>query len=79
LMCDFHVDTAALRERHDIDFWVYFGHTWDALSQMACEGLINLSKEAIEVTPKGRFLIRNVCMVFDAHLGPEIKGFSKTV
>lgn len=79
LMCDFHVDAAAFRERHGIDFWMYFEHTWDALSQMAREGLIDLSKEAIEVTPRGRFLIRNVCMVFDAHLGPEIKGFSKTL
>jgi oxygen-independent coproporphyrinogen-3 oxidase len=31
-------------------------------------GLLTIDSEWIEVTLKGRLLIRNICMVFDRHL-----------
>jgi len=79
LMCHFEIDTATFAARHDIDFWSFFEHAWPALESMAQDGLIDLSAQRLAVTPRGRFLIRNLCMAFDAHLPPQTQGFSKTV
>ena len=38
------------------------------LRQLANQGLISLDDHGLSVTPKGRFLIRNIAMVFDYHL-----------
>ena len=38
------------------------------LKQMAQLGLVKLHRHSLQVTPKGRFLIRNIAMVFDRHL-----------
>ncbi len=35
---------------------------------MVADGLLTLDGEGIEVRPRGRFLIRNICMAFDAYL-----------
>ncbi len=79
LMCHFHVDVEDFNAAHDVDFWRLFETAWPALQQMAEEGLVELSEHHIAVTPTGRFLVRNVCMLFDAHLPAQPQGFSKTV
>ncbi len=33
------------------------------------DGLVTIGADALDVTPRGRLLIRNVCMVFDRYLG----------
>ena len=35
---------------------------------LAAKGLVELNATGLTVTPKGRFLIRNIAMVFDRHL-----------
>jgi len=35
---------------------------------MQADGLLRVGSEMIEVSPAGRLLIRNVCMVFDKYL-----------
>ncbi len=79
IMCHFHVDVEDFNETHGVDFWRLFEHAWPALQQMADQGLVELSERHIAVTPTGRFLVRNVCMLFDAHLPAQTQGFSKTV
>jgi oxygen-independent coproporphyrinogen-3 oxidase len=79
LMCEFSVQVDAFNARHGIDFWGYFKHAWPQLESMAAEGLLEFDAEHIEVTPTGRFLIRNICMVFDAYVTPATSGFSKTL
>lgn len=79
LMCGFYLDVQAFSDQYGIDFWQYFEHAWPQMERMAEEGLIELSHGHVQVTPTGRFLIRNLCMVFDAHLLPQTQGFSKTV
>ena len=79
LMCNFHLDVDAFNAAHQVDFWGFFKHTWDDLSRMAEEGLVELSDQAIRITPAGRFLIRNICMIFDRYLPTQAGGFSKTV
>ena len=79
LMCEFNVDVDAFNARHGIDFWTYFEHAWPQLESMAAEGLLEFDAQHIAVTPTGRFLIRNICMVFDAYVTPAAGGFSKTL
>ena len=38
------------------------------MTTLATKGLIELNETGLTVTPKGRFLIRNIAMVFDRHL-----------
>ena len=38
------------------------------LQKLADLGLLSLNEHSLQVTPKGRFLIRNIAMVFDYHL-----------
>ncbi|WP_229414291.1 oxygen-independent coproporphyrinogen III oxidase [Zemynaea arenosa] len=69
LMCDFALDTRALGERRGIDFGEYFAPELPKLETMAQDGLLDLDAQGIRVTPKGRLLIRNICMVFDKYFG----------
>jgi oxygen-independent coproporphyrinogen-3 oxidase len=39
------------------------------LGEMAADGLLTVSDDGVRLTPLGRLFVRNVCMVFDAHLG----------
>ncbi|WP_239689239.1 hypothetical protein, partial [Enterobacter cloacae] len=43
--------------------------------------LVDVSENAIEVTPKGRLLIRNICMCFDAYLRQKarMQQFSRVI
>ncbi len=79
LMCHFRIDTAAFSARHGIDFHSHFARELETLETMAAEGLLELRPSAIQVTPRGRFLIRNICMAFDAYLAPNTTGFSKAI
>jgi oxygen-independent coproporphyrinogen III oxidase len=54
-----------------VDFKSYFARELGELTQMAGDGLVELQKNWIEVTPKGRLLVRNICMVFDGYLNHE--------
>ncbi len=48
---------------------------------MAADGLVRISGTGLEVTPLGRFFLRNLCMPFDTYLKqPTDKPvFSRTV
>ena len=69
LICDFELDFAQLEERFDVDSERYFDDELVRLIPMAADGLLEVTTHGIRVKPAGRLLIRNVCMVFDAHLG----------
>ena len=51
-----------------IDFRSYFAAEMQDLRALAGDGLVELQPEWIVVTPKGRLLVRAVCMVFDRYL-----------
>ena len=68
LMCRFVVDIAAIEADHGIVFDRYFEDELTELEAFAAGGLATVGKESITVTPTGRFLVRNVCMVFDRYL-----------
>ncbi len=81
LICHFKLDFAKVGERFKIDFKVYFATELERYATMVEDGLIVLDKQGIEVTSRGRLLIRNICMVFDRYIKPdeETQRFSKLI
>lgn len=74
LMCQFELSIPAIEQAYPVDFADYFALEMERLEALADDGLVTLEKDWINVTPKGRLLIRNVCMVFDRYLGTGAAG-----
>jgi oxygen-independent coproporphyrinogen-3 oxidase len=68
LMCSFEVSVRSIEINHLIDFKRYFDVELAELREYVDLGLVELDDEWITVTPRGRMLVRAVCMVFDYHL-----------
>jgi len=71
LICHGRLDLPAFEARHRLRFWEHFAAERTALDALARDGLIHCDAETIEVRPRGRLLIRNVCMPFDRYLGTQ--------
>ena len=68
LMCNFELSIRSLEQAYPIKFDTYFELELEQLGELQQMGLLAIDSEWIEVTLKGRLLIRNICMVFDRHL-----------
>jgi oxygen-independent coproporphyrinogen-3 oxidase len=68
LACQFRVSIESVELAYLIDFRKYFAAELRQLKALADDGLVELSPEWIVVTPKGRLLVRVVCMAFDRYL-----------
>ncbi len=68
LMCHFELSKESFNTAYRIDFDRYFATELEELGEYQREGLLELSPQRIVVTPKGRMLIRNICMAFDKYL-----------
>jgi oxygen-independent coproporphyrinogen-3 oxidase len=68
LMCHFELAKELFNIAYQIDFDRYFATELKELREYEREGLLEISPQSIRVTPKGRMLIRNICMVFDKYL-----------
>ncbi|HET8818594.1 MAG TPA: coproporphyrinogen III oxidase, partial [Xanthomonadaceae bacterium] len=68
LMCRGEIPVAALERRHAIDFADYFSDALDRLQPLAEDGLVRFEDSRIEVTSRGRLLLRNIAMCFDRYL-----------
>jgi oxygen-independent coproporphyrinogen-3 oxidase len=68
LMCHFEIPKQSFAAEWKIDFDQYFAVELKELAEYEQEGLVTLSPQWVNVTPKGRMLIRNICMVFDRYL-----------
>ena len=84
LMCNFRVERAVTGRRFDVDFDVYFARELEELQSPGgpvADGLLEVSREALEVTPHGRLFVRNICMAFDSYLrhSAERPVFSRTI
>ena len=69
LMCDFALDLRDLAARWDVDVAQRFAPELARLAELARDGLLAVTPDRIDVTPKGRLLVRNICMVFDDYFG----------
>ena len=85
LMCNFELSMRSLELAYPITFVEYFAKELEKLKTFEDDGLVSIDKDWITVSPKGRLLIRNICMVFDRYLNTpqEIKldrlKYSKTI
>jgi oxygen-independent coproporphyrinogen-3 oxidase len=68
LMCSFEVSIEAIEINHLVDFKRYFAPELQELREYQQMGLVEVDDKWITVTPRGRLLVRAVCMVFDYHL-----------
>ncbi len=71
LLCHFTLSKEAVEISYLIDFDKYFMEEMAELHEFEKQGLLELSERWINVTPKGRMLIRNICMAFDKYLRHE--------
>ena len=81
LICHFTLSMGEIEARWGIEFRNYFAEELKRLAEMADDGLIVIDADRIRVEPKGRLLIRNICMQFDAYLnsGASKGNFSKVI
>jgi oxygen-independent coproporphyrinogen-3 oxidase len=81
LMCNFAVSKQNMEISYLLVFNSYFKRELRELHALAQAGLVELDEHWITVTPKGRMLVRNVGMVFDAYLRKdhELRKFSRVI
>jgi oxygen-independent coproporphyrinogen-3 oxidase len=68
LMCHFRLSIESIELAHLVDFQRYFAVELLQLKKLAEDGLVELTPDWIVVTPKGRLLVRAICMLFDRYL-----------
>jgi oxygen-independent coproporphyrinogen-3 oxidase len=82
LMCNFYLDKNKINGKYNITFDDYFADALLQLKGFEEDGLIQLKKYRLEVTPTGRLVIRNIAMCFDFYMNQkeaEKPQFSRTV
>ena len=81
LICHFELNFADIEQRYDIRFTDYFADDLALLQPLAEDGLVEVSGTHIQVTPRGRLLIRNICMCFDIYLRRQVRQqqFSRVI
>jgi oxygen-independent coproporphyrinogen-3 oxidase len=68
LACHFTVSIESIELAYLVDFRSYFACELADLRRLMEEGLVDVSADWITVTPRGRLLVRAICMVFDRYL-----------
>jgi len=82
LMCNLQVVVNEIESKHQVPFWEHFHSTKEALAPLEKAGFLQLDDSGIQVSERGRVLVRNAAMAFDPYLqkkssdGPR---FSRTV
>ncbi|MCX7266476.1 MAG: oxygen-independent coproporphyrinogen III oxidase, partial [Burkholderiales bacterium] len=68
IMCQGHLEYAAVQEAWLIDVKTYFATEIEKLKDLQTQGLVELTDSGIQVTPMGWYFVRGVAMVFDRYL-----------
>ncbi|XAW89480.1 oxygen-independent coproporphyrinogen III oxidase [Vibrio sp. CDRSL-10 TSBA] len=68
LICNFSLDKQAIERGFKVRFGDYFREDLALLQTFIDDELVRVDERFIEVTPRGRLLIRNICMCFDKYL-----------
>lgn len=81
LICHFKLDYLSVEQQWGIDFNSYFASNLARLESMQQDGLLEMDRSGIRVMPRGRLLIRNICMEFDNYLAPTSQqgNFSRVI
>ncbi|WGE49079.1 oxygen-independent coproporphyrinogen III oxidase [Actinobacillus equuli subsp. equuli] len=67
LICNFKLEFDRLQAEYQIDFKQYFAEDLALLEPLAKDGLLEINENSIVVSPRGRLLIRNICLCFDVY------------
>ena len=81
LMCNFTLSKEAIEVAYLVDFDRYFAAELGELREFEKGGMLTVGDEWISVSPRGRFMIRSICMVFDKYLRAGRPGgrYSRTL
>lgn len=81
LICNFKLDKKAIEQTFNLSFNNYFAEDLKLLQTFIDDQLVVVSEQSIEVTPRGRLLIRNICMCFDKYLRQKarLQQFSRVI
>ena len=87
LMCNGRVSPAVLEAFGRSPWRAFYANELARLAPMVEDGIVVVSDDGLALTPLGRLFVRNVSMVFDAHLGqappsakkPDAPRYSRTV
>ncbi len=80
LISHFRISIPAVESRFGIDFATHFADALSELQGMADDKLVTLTPQEVIVEPRGRQLIRNICMAFDEYHGSlDGQRFSKVI
>ncbi|WP_429945694.1 oxygen-independent coproporphyrinogen III oxidase [Bibersteinia trehalosi] len=73
LICNFKLDYALVEKQYSIEFKHYFAEDLALLQPLVKDGLLDINDNGIVVSPRGRLLIRNICMCFDIYSRQQAK------
>lgn len=80
LMCFGILDMPRVEGRFNVDFVDYFKSEMDGLAGFIDDGLLQINRDRITVTDRGRMLVRNICATFDHYLpAHQPERFSRTI
>lgn len=81
LICNFALDYRLIETQWSIRFEEYFAEDLALLAPLVADGLVVRSDKSLQVTRRGRLLIRNICMCFDLYLRQKarIQPFSRVI
>ncbi len=79
LMCHGRLDFDEMSEELGVEVKSYFAQGLRRLEPMEEDGLVEVDARGITVTDRGRLLLRNICMPFDAYLDGGKGRYSRTV
>lgn len=82
LMCNFSLSIPQIEATWAISFADYFAPEFQELRQLEQEGMLSLTRSALQVSAQGRLLIRRIASVFDRYLrqkNTDRPMFSKTL
>jgi oxygen-independent coproporphyrinogen-3 oxidase len=85
LMCNFYLDVPELERRFGVSFAEYFAPELETLVEdggPVADGFLAIGRDRLEVLPRGRLFVRNICMSFDRYMrakSAEKQVFSRTI
>lgn len=79
IMCDGYLDAPSISRQAGVDVLAHLAPEFASLSDLEDDGLLERKATGFVVTPRGRLLIRNIAMRFDAYLSGAEQRFSQTV
>lgn len=79
LMCNGRLDFEEVSREVGVDVEEYFREEFVRLKEQVEDDLVRRVEGGLEVTQRGRLLLRNICMPFDAYLKQGQGRYSRTI